>query len=178
MDFTGVLVEQVFWFDNAAAEQPDDKSSGSGERIKNMNTFIADAATKPLLHHILNRLNDEIHYFNGRVNDAKSLSFFRKRIFEKLFVQLDDDFLLAFSIIDAFGAFLHAGIEFVQRFLFFLQSVIMQHIQHILHNAGYRVAFQETIVIKQCIKNGLCNEMLSKHLDGIILVNTGVQASA
>ena len=128
MDLTGVLIEQVFRFDNTAAKQPDDKGSGSSKRVKNMNTFVADATAEPLLHHIFDRLDDKVHNFNRGINDTQSLGFFRKRIFEELFIQFDDDLLLSFGIINAFCTLLHTGIELVQRFLLFFQCIVIQHI--------------------------------------------------
>ncbi|MNL89901.1 hypothetical protein D3C87_2205250 [compost metagenome] len=64
-------------------------------------------------------MEDEVHYLDRGVNNPQALRHLGEGVAEEFVVQLDDDLLLALSIVDAGCALTHAGVELIQGVSFF-----------------------------------------------------------
>ena len=109
-----------------ALQQAGDEGAGAGEGVDDMHALAAQGLAELVLQHIVDAVDDEIHDFHRRIDDAEALGHLREGVAEKLVVQLDDDFLLAGGVVDAVGAHFHAGIEFLQGVGFLFQAVLLQ----------------------------------------------------
>jgi hypothetical protein len=78
------------------------------------------------LQHLVHGMDDEVHHLDRRIDDAQPLGHLREGIAEKLVVKLDNDFLLGIGLVDASGAALHALVELLEAFRFFLKAMFVQ----------------------------------------------------
>ncbi len=118
--------------------------------------------------------DDEIHYLNRRIDDTELCNLFRQSVFEKLLIQLNDDLLLALSVINALCTLLNTQIELVECFLFLVECLLIENCKHILHNTRYGIVFDKLIIFKQSIEHRLCYHVLGKHLNCIGCFDRGI----
>lgn len=82
-------------------QKPRDESAGSRERVDDVDAFGTKRLPEFLLQNLVHRMDDEVHDFDRRINDAKLV----RRTFEgfgkKLLVKLDNKPLLGLRIGDA-----------------------------------------------------------------------------
>src|SRR5690606_25768600 len=97
------------------------------------NSFTAKGLSKLFLQQIVDAVNDEVHDFNRGVDDTKAFSHAWEGVTEELVVKLDNDFLFSGCAVDAFSSHTNAGVELIKRVGFFIQAVLIQNIQNVLH---------------------------------------------
>ena len=125
--------------DQAALQQAGDEGAGAGERVDDMHALAAQGLAELGLQDVVDAVDDEVHHFHRRVDDAQPLGHLGEGVAEELVVQLDHDLLLAGGVVDALGAHLHAVVEGLQGVGFLVQVVLLQHIQHALHGLRHGV---------------------------------------
>ena len=130
-----------------------------------MHALAAQGLVEFLSQQVINAVQDEIHHFHRRVDDAQAFGHFREGIAEELVVQLDHDLLFAGGVVDAFGAQLHAVVELLQRGGLLFETLLVEHIQHGLHGLAHRVVTGEAVVCEQRIEHRLGDQMLGQHFD-------------
>ena len=169
MQFLCIFSQQIFLSDHTALQQSRHKSPGAGERIKHMHILITDRAPELLLHHGFNGMNDEIHHFSRRVNNAQLFAHLFESDFEELVVKFNDHFLLAGRVINAARPFLDRLIEPIEDCQIFRILLLFEQCKNSLHAATHGVIFHKRIIVKERIKHRLCHQVLTQHFHGLLL---------
>ena len=94
VEFAKIFAKKVARLNQAALNQPRNKSSCACERIQDVNIFTGERAIKIFLKDGVNGAQDKIDDFNGGINDTEPLDGFGHRHFKKFVVKLNDNFLL------------------------------------------------------------------------------------
>jgi len=155
MDFVLVFVGQLCGADEAALQQAGDKRAGPCKRVDDVDIFIAQCLPEFVLQRVIDAVEYKIDHFYGGIDDAQAFSHAWEGVAEKLVVQLDDDFLFAFGVVDTVGAHFHAVVKALEGVGFFVQVVLLQNVQDVLHCARHGVVTGEAVTLKQCVKHRL-----------------------
>ncbi len=123
-------------------------------------------------------MDNEVHHFHRRIDDAEPFGHLREGVAEELVVQLDHDLLLARRTVDAFGAQLHAVVEALQGVGFLFQAMFVQGVQHFLHGLRHRVVSSEAILLEQGVEHRLGDQVLGQHLDDLTVADAVVEIVA
>ena len=182
-DFVGVYFGAVFLRqasarDDAALQQAGDEGACAGERIKDVHTFILQAAVEFAAQDVFHAVDDEVHDFDRGVNDAEAFGHAWEGVAEEFVVKLDDDFLFARRVVDAFGAHLHGFVEFLQTVAFFVQVFVVQAFEDVLHGEADRVVRGEAVAGEEGIEDGLGNHVLREHFDDVVVADVAIQVVA
>ena len=156
-------------------QQAGDERTGSGERVKNMHTFVGERLSKLLFQHVIHAVNNKINHLNRRIHNAQALCHSRERVPEELIVQLYDNLLLTFSCGNAVCTHFYRLIEAVQRAGFFFKMMLLQRVKHVLHRHTHRVMVGKIVIRKQGIKDRLGYQVLCQHFNDFIVGNTVIQ---
>ena len=100
MQFFCVLPREIMRADNSGLQQADDERAGSGERVEHMHTGVTDTSTEMLDREVVDRPEDEINDLDRSVDYSEGIGLFREGFLEEMLIQLGDDPLLAFRVIN------------------------------------------------------------------------------
>ena len=114
-------------------EQADEERAGAGEGVDDVDVLFAQPALELVAQDVLDAVDDEVHHFDRRVDDAQGARPSREGGAEELVVKLDDDALAALGVVDAGGAVADAGVELFERGSLLLQRFLVEHVEHLLH---------------------------------------------
>ena len=111
VQFISVFARQGFRVDESALDHACDEGPRAGERIEHMHVLIRQRTSERGLQYIGHGAVDEIHDFHRRIHDAQLFHCQGEGSAEKFVIQLDDDALSAFGIVDAGNTHFHGFIE-------------------------------------------------------------------
>ena len=81
-----------------------------------MNIFVGDGSAEFLLQHMVYGMDNKIDHFDRCINDPQFLNHFWESGFKELVVQLNNNPLFTFGIIDTCGTHPDRFVEFLQYF--------------------------------------------------------------
>src|SRR5690606_1156178 len=174
VQLAGVLAQQVLGLDQTGLKKTYQEGAGADEGVDDVDAFIGQGAPQVLGEGLFGGANDEVDHLDGGVDDAERISGLGQGGSEKLVVQLDDDALPAFVVVDAFGADPHRVVEVRQGLGLGVQALVVEDVEHPLHGLGDRVVGSEVVVLEQRIEDGLGDDVLGEHVNGVVLVDAGV----
>ena len=111
VQFISVFARQGFRTDESALDHACDEGPRAGERIEHMHVLIRQRTSERSLQYIGHGAVDEIHDFHRCIHDAQLFHCQREGSAEKFVIQLDDDALSAFGIVDAGNTHFYGFIE-------------------------------------------------------------------
>ena len=176
--FGAVFLRQAFARDDAALQQAGDEGTCTRERVEDVHAFVLQAAVEFAAQDVFDAVDDEVHDFDRGVNDAEAFGHAREGVAEEFVVKLDDDFLFARRVVDAFGAHLHGFVEFLQTVAFFVQVLVVQAFEDVLHGEADRVVRGEAVAGEEGIEDGLGNHVLREHFDDVVVADVAIQVVA
>ena len=165
MDFVFVLVWQLLRCDQAALHQPRDERACARKRVKDVDAFAAQRLAKFILQNVVDAVDDEVHYFHWRVDNAQPFCHLREGVAKELVVQFHHDLLLALGQVDAVGSAANRCVELLQRVGFLVQPVLLQQVEDSLHAFRDRVVAGEAVLSEQGVEDWFGDEVLGQHLD-------------
>ena len=60
------------------------------------------------------------------------------------------------------------GVEPVEGLGLLLDALLVEHVEHVLHDQGDRVVLGEVVALEQRVEDRLGDEVLGQHLDGVV----------
>ena len=133
VEFFAELARQILRLDVSRLQKPRHERSRSRERIDHVDVSICQRLSEFLIENILDGVDDEIHAFNGRINDAELFGHARERCSEESVVEFINHALFAFGVVNSFGAFGNGFVEFVERRAFPFRNFFVKQINGLLH---------------------------------------------
>ncbi len=100
VNFVLVFVRQLLGRDQAALQESRDERASADEGVQNVDAFRTERDAELFLKNVVDAVKDEVHHFDGRVDDPQAFGHSRKGVAEELVVEFHDDLLLAFGFVD------------------------------------------------------------------------------
>ena len=172
----GVLALQVLGANQAQLQQAGDERTRAHEGLNNAHALIRERLAEGLPQSHIRRAEDIVHHRNRGKDNTQALRNTREGVLEELIVEILNHVLLRGRIIEVLHATLNRLVERRQRLALLLKGrVRVQVVHHVLHGQRNRVQLGKAVPGEHRVKDRLGNEVLCQHLNGLVLVNRGVQ---
>ena len=182
-NFVGVQFVQIFSLqvvgtNQARFNQARDESARARERVDDVNVAVGQASVEMFAQDGVDGAQDKIDDFDGRVHDTELFGGLFERDFEETAVQVIDDSLTACGVAHPAATFANLLVEAIENFAVFAHAVAVEHVENFLHGLRHGILFDEVVILKQSLKDGTRDEMLSQHVDGFVFVDGGIDVPA
>ena len=174
MNLVLILAQHILLLDDAALKQARDKGACACKWVKNVYILIGQRSTKFTLQDVFNRVDDEVHTFYWCIDDTQLFYRLRECSLEEFLIEILDDGLLAFEVINITYVVFYGDIELLQNLSVHLHALTLQHFYHILHGARNGIVIHKLVFLKQGIEDGACYHVLCQHTNGIFFADAVV----
>ena len=178
MDLPTVFALEGLARDEPALEQARDEGARSGEGVEDVDVLVGERPSELPLENVTYRADDEVYNLNGCIDDTQFIDRAGRGHLEEFVVQLDDDTLTAFGLVDIADRVADIFVELLEFLVLLLGlGLVVEQVEHLLHRARDGVVGGKLVIFKQGLEHGARDDVLREHLDGVLLGEPGVDVA-